>query len=300
MTRVQGVLAVAAIWAAGVGSGVAQEAPTFPATLERDGLLAWLQRETDILPDRVIAVTPQAVTSVVSTFPAGAGQGPRLVIRAEALNAEAASRTGALSWHVSLNADCQSHRVRLGETTGYDSRNLLGERRQLREADTEWREPGAGTALDFAWRAACDAKFKGPFQGERVKLAQTDAPVSTAPAPVTTITPPPPRPAPAATAPVQARSEPRPAPAQPAAPRAGAFVAQVGAGGSDAEARGLLSGLAPALGGRATWVERAVVGGKTWYRAVVGDFADSAEASRFCGELKAAGRACFVRAGKPG
>lgn len=62
----------------------------------------------------------------------------------------------------------------------------------------------------------------------------------------------------------------------------------------------MLSKLAPALGGRAAWVERAVVGGKTWYRAVVGDFADSGEAAQFCGELKSAGRACFVRAGKPG
>jgi hypothetical protein len=42
-------------------------------------------------------------------------------------------------------------------------------------------------------------------------------------------------------------------------------------------------------------VEKADVGGRTWYRAVVGGFADSGEANGFCANLKAAGRGCFVR-----
>lgn len=290
----------AGVWAACFAPAIAQEAASYPANLERDVVVAWLQRETDVQPDRVIAVTPQALTSVVSSFPAGAGQGPRLVIRAEALSAEASARTGALSWHVSLNADCQTHRVRLGETTGYTRRNLLGERRQLRAADTEWREPDAGTALDFAWREACDPDFKGPFEYARVKTVQSDAAVSTSPAPVT--------PAPAAPAPVLAPVAPQPTPAAPpprvqapaAQPpgRSGEFVAQVGAATSEAEARGLLDRLGPALGGRSTRVERAVVGGKTWYRAVVGDFASSGEVGEFCAELKGAGRGCFVRQGR--
>lgn len=304
MKRAGGVLAVAAL-AIGMAPAAAQEAPSFPATLERDGLLAWLQRETDVQPDRVIAVTPQAVTSVVSAFPAGAGQGPRLVIRAEALSADAVARTGALSWHVSLTADCEGRRVRLGETTGYPRRNLLGERRQLRSADTDWREPDAGTALDFAWRTACDPAFKGPFQNVRVKTTQADAAVSTSPA---LVTPAASIPAPDPVPPAPPRAEPAPAatpaapsaPATPAPARAGGFVAQVAAAASEAEARALLNALAPALGGRSTWVERAVVGGKTWHRAVVGDFAGSADAGQFCAELRAAGRACFVRPGRPG
>src|SRR5690349_17960345 len=118
------VLAVIGVAGLAGAQALAQEPPSFPKALDRENLLTWLQRETDITPDRVVAVTPQAITSVVSTFPAGGGQGPRVVIRAEALNAETYARTGALSWHVSLNADCAGHRVRLGETTGYPSRNL--------------------------------------------------------------------------------------------------------------------------------------------------------------------------------
>ncbi|HEY0646807.1 SPOR domain-containing protein, partial [Phenylobacterium sp.] len=81
-----------------------------------------------------------------------------------------------------------------------------------------------------------------------------------------------------------------------AAPRrTGALVAQVGASPSDADARGLLAALGSSVGGRETWVEKAAVGGRTWYRAVVGGFADAGEASGFCAGLKAAGRDCFVR-----
>ena len=193
------------------------------------------------------------------------------MIRAEAVSQEAFARTAALSWQVTLTADCKAGRVRLGETIGYDQRNLRGERRQLRVADAEWRTPDAGTALDFAWRTACDPQFRGPFQ---MKVAQAEAPTATSRAPM--------------------------APASPAAPRAPGVVAQVGAAGSDAEAKALLAAMEPALGGRAAWVERAVVGGKTWHRAVVGDFADAGEAARFCAELKAAGRGCFVRPGRQG
>lgn len=294
------VLATVATWAAAGwlatgGSATAQEASSFPPSLEREPLLRWLQRETDITPERVVAVTPQALTALVSTFPAGGGQGPRVVIRAEALSTDTFARTGALSWHVSLNADCKGRRVRLGETTGYPQRNLLGERKALRPAETDWRVPERGTALDNAWRAACETDFKGPFQTKDVKVTQPDGGSPAAPARTPPATPPAPAPktpAPKAVAPAPAGA---PKPPAAAARRAGGLVAQVGASPSEADARGLLVALGPRLGGREAWVETAVVGGKTWRRAMVGGFSDAAEASGFCGELKASGRACFVR-----
>lgn len=249
----------------GSAGAAAQDAVGYPSSLERDPLLAWLRRETDIVPDRVVAVTPQALTSIVSTFPAAAGQGPRAVIRAEALSAETFARTGSLSWHVSLTADCPGRRIRLGETAGYARRNLLGERRMLREADRDWRAPEAGTALESAWRAACDPAFRGPFQGRDAKVAQVEGKAK---------------------------------PAAPAAGRTSGFVAQIGASPSNAEAERLIAALGDRAQGRPTWVETAQVGGRAWRRAVVGGFADAAEAQAFCAGLKASGRACFVR--KPG
>jgi D-alanyl-D-alanine carboxypeptidase len=275
---------------------------TFPATLEREALLVWMQRETDILPSQVVAVTPQAVTSIVSKFPAGVGLSPRIVIRAEALNPEIFARTGAMSWHVSLNADCQNRRIRLGETTGYSERNLLGVRKVLRESETAWRAPEPGTALEHAWRAACDPGFTGPFRSPSVKLAQIDA----APAQGAPVPPPPaesPKPAESlAPAVVAAAAPPLNAPPRvlPSSPGVGGPAVQLGALTTDQAARNLLISLSDRMQGHRTWVEKADVAGRTWHRALAGGFADFAEAARFCDNLKAGGVSCFVRRARNG
>ena len=291
--RAAGAVTIAMLWLAGAGVARGQTA-SFPPTLEREALLVWMQRETDILPGQVVAVTPQALTSIVSSFPNGAGPGPRLVIRAEALSPELQSRTAALSWHVSLNADCENRRIKLGETTGYSERNLLGERKVLRAAETSWRTPEPGTAVDHAWRAACEPGFMGPFRSSAVKLAQTETSrAPTAPQPIAQS-----RPKPSVAAPVVAAARPVTQPAKPpVAARPSGLAAQLGAVGSDAAARVLLQGLRGKLEGRATWVEKAEVAGRTWHRAMAGGFADSRDASRFCAGLKAAGQSCFVRSG---
>ena len=294
---------------AGAGPAMAQT-PTFPASLEREPLLVWLQRETDIQPSQVIAVTPQALTSVLSTFPAGGGLGPRIVIRAEALSEEIRVRSGAMSWHVSLSADCGTRRVRLGETTGYPARNLLGERKVLRPAETDWRTPEPGTALDHAWRVACEPGFAGPFRSSAVRLAQAEGaatnppPELMVPKAMAAITRPEPqpqsRPAPSVAA-ASVPSNARPTPVRIAAPpRASGFSAQIGSGPSEVEARRLFAGLGAALRGRATWIESAEVDGRTWRRAMVGGFVDGPDAARFCAGLRASGHACFVRPAKSG
>ena len=263
------------------GAARAQSPPSFPRSMERDALLAWLQRETDITPERVVAVTPQAITAIVSTFPAGGGQGPRVVIRAEALNGETYARTGALSWHVSLNADCQGHRVRLGDTTGYPERNLLGERRVLRAAEADWRMPEPGTALENAWRAACDGKFLGPFQAAGLKVAQVDP-----------AAPPPPAaaaPAPPAKAPVAAKAPPAKA---PMVASGGALSVQIGSFPDQASAKAALARLGD---GQPHGTEQAQVAGRTWYRAVVSGFASPEAAARYCEARKAKGGVCLVR-----
>ena len=302
---------IGAVGLAGAQALAQDDAPSFPSALDHDTLLAWLQRQTDITPERVVAVTPQAITAVVSTFPAGGGQGPRVVIRAEALNGETYARTGALSWHVSLSADCAGHRVRLGETTGYPQRNLLGERRVLRPAETEWRAPEAGTALDNAWRAACDGKFKGPFQASDVKVVQPDAgpppasantPAADAPAPAAPA--PSPRLAKAtppakAVAPATAAAAPKAAPAPKAdppakaAPPAGGISVQIGSFPDQTSANAALAKLGD---GQPHSTESAVVAGRTWYRAVVSGFASSDAANQYCAARKAKGGVCLVRA----
>jgi hypothetical protein len=271
----------AAVLIASSGAAAAQDAPSFPTSLERGPLLTWLQRETDIMPDRVLAVTPQAITSVVSTFPAGGGQPARVVIRAESLSPESHMRTGALSWHVSLSADCSNRQIRLGETTGYPRRNLLGDRQLLRDADPFWRHAEPGTALESAWRLVCERGFAGPFSGGPMRVAKTESPE-----------------APSAAAVAAATPAPRPEISSSQSAGGGAYAVQIGASPSEAEARALLAAVEAQAAGRETRVETAVVGGRTWRRAVVAGFADAGEAGRFCATLKASGRDCFVRAGR--
>lgn len=285
-----GLLSLGLTVAALTTPALAQAPPSFPSAFEREALLAWLGRETDITPERVVAVTPQAVTAVVSNFPAAANQGPRLVIRAEALSPETHARTGALSWHVSMTADCAGHRVRMGETTGYPERNLLGGRRVLRPAESDWRVPDAGTALDNAWRMACDARFLGPFQDPATSISQVDAPASEAAAPLAATSPP------AAAEPVKAppRSH-RPPPAltpAPIAPHVGGLAVQIGSFPDKASANAALVALG---NGRSHALEQAVVNGRTWYRAVVSGFANASEANDYCARRRAAGGGCLVR-----
>lgn len=295
--RFRGVAIVAAgVWLSGAGMSAAQTSIAYPISMDREPLLFWLRRETDIAPDRVVAVTPQAVISVVSTFPPGAGLEPRVVLRAEALTADTVARSGAVSWHVSMSADCKGRRVRLGETTGYQQRNLLGPGSLLRPAETEWRRPDEGAALDSALRSVCQTDFHGPFQAPGLSVAQQDAPPRPAPAkptPKTAVAPP--------SKPVESKpAESKPVASKPAGVAGksdSGIVVQVGASTSEADARALLAAVGA---GHKAWIETAQVKGTTWRRAVVGGFADGAEAARFCAALKAAGRSCFVRPGRPG
>lgn len=315
--------AAASILTAFAGYALAQApaAAQFPESLDRETLLLWMKRETDITAAQVVAVTPPAITALVSTFPAGAGQGPRIVIRAEALNADTYGRTGALSWHVSLNADCANRRLKMGETTGYTERNLLGERRILRPADSVWRAPDPGTALENAWRAACEEGFHGPlsdnmaistagsddpYRKSRPVTAESQGAPASEPPPARVRTPPPKHsPKPGAVVvkgilPAGATPAVKPQPAPKAAPSKvksnGPAIAQLGSYATDGQARAVLAKVKPRLGGRGARVETAVVAGRSWSRALITGFANSDEAERFCAKLRPSGQPCMARA----
>jgi cell division protein FtsN len=114
-----------------------------------------------------------------------------------------------------------------------------------------------------------------------VQLAQ--APTA-APAPTTS--------APATPSPVAAKPE-------TAAPsrHSGAFVLQIGAYKSEAEARAAWRAYEskhPLVGGYEPDIRKADLAGKgTWYRLRIGSFANSAEAGTLCEKLKADGATCF-------
>lgn len=106
----------------------------------------------------------------------------------------------------------------------------------------------------------------------------------------------------AAPAPVRTASV---APTQVAAPaatatRAGGYAVQISSQRSEAEAqaafRGMQGKYPTQLGGRQLLIHKVDLGAKgTYYRALVGPFAEAGQASQLCSSLKAAGGQCIVQ-----
>jgi cell division protein FtsN len=91
------------------------------------------------------------------------------------------------------------------------------------------------------------------------------------------------------------------APAAPPAPReapaGGGFMVQLGAPGSEAEARTTFAALqrryGQALAGETPVIRRADVGGRTVYRLRIGPYSRS-DAAEKCQAIQAAGGQCFI------
>ena len=283
--------------AAGGACAQGQTVVTFPIAMDRQDLIAWLRRETDITPSQVVAVSPSAVTAVLGAIETTSPRGLRMALRAEAIDAQVSAREDALSWHMVVEADCQGHRLRQGETTGYAGRNLLGDGRKIRPASDSWSEPPKGSQLDNVWRAACEPDFQRPLSAPRQMAATGAAPPAPLPlrpmliqdvhAPATPTADPEP-------SPVRAMA----AASEPEAPRSVATV-QLGAMATRAAAEAMLAKMKTsfvgAMHGLSTRVAPASVGGRTVHRALVTGFARTVDAQQFCTGLKTSGVACFVR-----
>jgi len=316
----------AAVLAAGAlacGPAAAQSSvdapPNFPESLDRDVLLGWLKRETDIPPESVVAVSPSALTSLMSTRVMMKPPGFSVALRAEALSPEVFNREGALSWNTAIDVDCARRRVRQGPTMGYASRNLLYTGKPVRPADADWIAPPTGSTLDGVWRAVCDKTFQRPLVGPApsgvkppVVAAQVAPPITPplkAPPPkAPPAAAPPAKPVPPQAAPLRPSVSPRPVPppvaadAEPSRPATlSSVAAQLSASSTEAAANQSLaaarSRYAEQMQNRTTRVARAMVGGKVYFRALVQGFTSTADAQGFCRSLNVTGQACFVRPG---
>lgn len=208
---------------AGAAHAQAQVDPqdNYPTALNRQVLGAWLREATDLQPEQVVAVSPSAATAIVARTPVTDGR-TQARLRAVAITPQAVARGGVLAWEMQLDIDCKARQVRAGATTGYATRRSTGDGLALSSGDAAWRRPKAGTILEAAWRAVCDAKFQSPLSGGPLQVAEAKP---AAPAP-RTAPPSPARPSPAAKPPValapvalapvaQASVAPAPAPVAP-------------------------------------------------------------------------------------
>ncbi|HEY3694991.1 surface-adhesin E family protein [Phenylobacterium sp.] len=198
MLRVRGSLIgalVAAVGVAGAAWGGAapqpSDAPGFPESRSPDDLRAWIRRETDLDPDAVVAVTPGAVTAILSHM--STPEGPeRVNLRSEATSAEAYAKDGVLSWSSVMVLDCKTGRARLGRTVAYAERNLVGEGRETVAAGPEWITPIPGGAAYNAMRKVCGGQAINPLDRPRPARAAQATPVQAPPATVAAPAPTPP------------------------------------------------------------------------------------------------------------
>ena len=270
---------------AALAADAAHGETSYPAALDAASLSAWLAKATDIAPGRVVAVSPSAATAVIASTPARGG-GVQLLLRAEALTPEAAARTGLLAWEMRLEVDCRGGQVRAGATAGFLSRRAEGEPISVAPAQADWRRPLPGTALEAAWRAVCDPRFRPPLAATGTRIASSAAGAAAVASPSL------PGAAGGRTASAQIAPEPRPH-------RQGRRAAQVVSSPDEAETRRSLGALrsrfAGQLAGLDTRIEPAQVRGRTVFRGLVAGFATHDDAEAFCQSLKSHGQDCLAR-----
>jgi len=323
------VLLAAAILA-GAGPAAAQGVgATYPKSRALSDVASWVTTDTPLQLSQVVDVGPSAVTAVTSATPTGEPRGFIANIASEAIDPSIGKQEDILSWRIPVEIDCEHRTVRLGDMTGFPSRDLKSVPRVVRQADSQWVQPSASAPLGAVLKAMCDRDFKRPFaSGTRVATAKAPEPKAkreppAGPPPEVVALNPPTKPQPLTSAAANprpskaedakaAKAKPAPVetaeaaapPPKPKAERAIAhgaspYAVQVGASPSQDDARGLLGRVqkkfAGELSGLKTDVVAAQVDNKTVYRALISGFAGPGDANALCGQLKAGGQACFVR-----
>jgi hypothetical protein len=318
MTQILRLAAIPLAVAGLAGAAWAQSAEAeFPASIAPAEIAAWMKRNTDIDPASVVAITPSAVTGVLSSISTPEGPSIRRVnLRSEALSRAAFEQDHALSWTSVVEVDCKKRLARLGRTMVYAERNLIGDGRETVAASPAWIKPIAGGPSYNAMLKVCDGKMVNPLAGATrvaaappAKAAAKPAAKAAEPKAAAPASKPPAKPpavvARAEPAEPKPSAKPPPAKAAAAAPakaaaaaKPGRFVAQVAAAPAEAAAKRRLDAVqvkAELPAGVVARVAKAVVGGKTVYRAQFAGFQTTAEAQAFCRD--AAPDGCFVRPG---
>lgn len=309
--RCAGVLALALGLAGAAGQSALADPlnVTYPRSRALSDIGAWLASDTPIQQAQVVDVGPSAVTAVTTSAPTGSPRGFLANIAAEALDPSIGRQEEIVSWTIPVEVDCEKRLVRLGDMTGYPSRDLRSAPRVVRAADTAWVTPSPTAPLGAVMRALCDRDFKRPFAGTKIATAKPVEPPKPAktpkgpppgpPPPVLTESPPTaPQPLTAA-ATKEAREAKTVKAASAIAKGTSPFAVQVGSSPSEPDAKGLLAKaqkkFPDLLGGFKGEIQTGDVAGKTVYRVVVTGFAGQADAAALCSQLKAAGQDCFVK-----
>lgn len=275
---------------------------TYPATVDRDGVAAWLPRATGLGANQVIAVTASSAVAIVTQARAPDGR-VEVLLRALPLTPEATARGGVLAWQMRVEIDCRASAIRPGGTMGYDSQLAEGDGVALAPAETAWRPPKPGTPLENAMLAVCQRDFEPPLLAAGQRLAQPGPTPAAAPAPAPAAAPPAPETLlaslrPSLPAPFFAPNTTVRATASPTPSSRGVAAVQLVSSPNETDTRQALASLQgrfAELQGMQTRIEPAQVRGRTVYRGVVTGFSSRDQARAFCDTLKRSGGDCLAR-----
>lgn len=256
----------------------------------------------------VVAVKPEIVVAIRDRDSERPGEGPQKIrLQGEAADDAMADQLGYRSMRSVVEINCDTRRDRVAEIEVFQQHALKGQG-QKRPVPGGWIQPSEDAYLADVIRAVCR-----PARSTQAAAAVAEAPALRPALSAGQKTPP--RPAPVALA----RAAPSPPgrgqfgldtpparlmtlvatqPARALTPpvSVGRTQAQVGALNSEAEARQVLGRLSPGLpGGLSTRVDVAVVGGRTYYRAIIAGFATPAEAEAYCTDRRRSAAPCLVR-----
>jgi len=251
----------------------------------------WLRRNTSITPETVVSVGDEIIVAVLSSRPIDPASPRvlRLEIRAEMTDPDPRAAGPVRSLSATLDVNCADHSAHFIEVRTFEGANLTGAG-QVRRPAEGWAADPRGSYFEDIDRAVCAPAAPRPLAGAEPAASRPPTPARTMIAL---------RPAQSADAPLPGDAPaPTPPPVRPASASA-AGQAQIIAAPSEDKAAAALSELAharPALmKGLSTRIERIERNGVAYYRALVFGFAPPADASAFCRQLAAAGRACITR-----
>jgi hypothetical protein len=307
--------------AAAIVAGGAAQAQAQAQVPSNDQLVARMTAWTRLPKRSIAAVKPDVMVAIVR--PGVRNRASEIVedvvVQSEAADEASAQAAGWRSMRSQVDIACKTRSNRFRRVSLYSGHNLSGTARAHTPPEG-WIHPTSKAPMFDVIAAVCGVAPQTIPPGQIV--AQTPPP-ATRPPPIQVgqAAPPPrrsqslvgadlpepdsPMPARAATAPatpmpMQSQAPIAAAPARPVAAKhtSGSGVVQIAAFQTGAEAQQALAAFAQtALGqtpGLSPRIETARVKGVVYYRAVLDGFGTIADASAFCGSIKAAGGACFV------
>lgn len=269
----------------------------YPTARTPDAIGAWLKTATSLAPAQVISIGADMVVGFAKTgsLDPVTGYIKGAELRGEALTPQFTKVIQGRSSLATLDVNCTSSSALIHQTKIYSKANLNGEVMTLAGSGT-WITPPKTAYLSEAIDAICRADFKRPLRDVPATVVAVASPVK-APVPiaktgpsVVVIKPTPP----IALAQTTTPTTPLVAPAK----FGGAEVQIVAAAspeGAETTRQQVAQRLPQIAANRPFRIEKAVVGGRTYYRGLFGGFSDRASAAAFCRTLSASSIGCLVK-----